>query len=118
MGVNLGDTGEIARAVMIPPTSPPDTHVLVYRMGADRKLIYRADLGFFTGYFLRKGFHFILAVLGAFAIQLPWLILTDIYLINMPLAIVSKLVIALIISDILWATIALFSYRKIQTVVK
>jgi len=74
-----------------------------YAMGNPYILIGNALLGFFTGLFLRKGFHTVPAVWLAYAIQLPWLILTDYYLLHLPLPLIENLAIALLLSNTLWA---------------
>ena len=63
-------------------------------------------LGGFTGFFLRYKINIVLAVLAAYLIQLPWLWVTDIYLAGMPVRVVKGIVIALLLSNLLWALIA------------
>ncbi len=72
-------------------------------MGNPYLLIGNALLGFFTGLFLRKGFRTVPAVWLAYAIQLPWLILSDYYLVHLPLPLIKGLAIALFVSNTLWA---------------
>lgn len=74
-----------------------------YAMGNPYLLIGNTLLGFCTGYFLRKGFRMLSAVWLAYAAELPWLILTDYYLINLPLPFIGNLAIALFVSNTLWA---------------
>lgn len=62
-------------------------------------------LGFFVGFFLRKGIHAILAVGLAYAIQLPWLIFSDYYLAHLSWPFIQGLVIALFLSNIFWAAV-------------
>lgn len=69
-------------------------------------LVGNVILGFFTGVFFRKGLHPVLSVMSAFAVQLPWLWVSDIYWAHMPQAAVEKIVIALLVSNLLWALIA------------
>jgi uncharacterized membrane protein len=64
-------------------------------------LVGNAILGFFVGVFARYGMNTIIAVLLAYSIQLPWLIITDFYLIHMPMQILLNLVFALLVSDII-----------------
>lgn len=71
-------------------------------------------LGTFTGILFRKGFDLILSVIVAYLIQLPFLWITDVYIIGMPSELVTKIVIALLISNIFWAVIAKYSYPKIK----
>lgn len=74
-------------------------------------------LGTLFGLFIRLKWNIILAVLTAYIIQMPWLWVTDIYLANMPVNVVKGAVIALFFSDILWAIIAKFTYKKIRKAV-
>ena len=67
-------------------------------------------LGFFTGVFAKR-IHIVLAVLAAFAIQLPWLYFTDLAA-GMPEAAVHGVIIALLFSNIVWAVFAGFAYKK------
>jgi len=71
-------------------------------------------LGGLFGLFIRLRWNVLLAVLTAYLIQLPWLIITDIYLAHMPVNIVKGIVIALLISNIFWATIAGWSSKHIR----
>jgi hypothetical protein len=74
-------------------------------------------LGTLFGLFIRLKWNVILAVLTAYIIQLPWLLYTDIYLINMPVNIVKGIVIALFVSNILWAAIAGLTWKKVKSIV-
>lgn len=74
-----------------------------YALGNPYILIGNALLGFCTGYFLRKGFRMLTAVWLAYAIQLPWLVLTDYYLVHLSLPFIRDLAIALLVSNTLWA---------------
>ena len=65
-----------------------------------------AILGFFTGLFYRKGFHPVLSALMAFGIQIPWLIVTDYYLVHLSPKFITTLIIALLISNVIWSFIA------------
>ncbi len=71
-------------------------------------------LGFFVGLFVKYGFNVILSVLLAFLIQLPWLVLTDFYLIHMPLKVIGMLVVALLVSNIIWAFVANYTYKPLK----
>ena len=63
-------------------------------------------LGFFAGLLIRRGMHALPAVWIAFLIQLPWLFVTDYYLMHLPMSFITALVIALAISNTLWALAA------------
>jgi len=71
-------------------------------------------LGFFTGLFVLKGMSIVKAVLFAFAIQLPWLIFSDVLIVGMPARIVGGIVIALLISNIIWSIASNYSYKSFQ----
>ena len=75
-------------------------------------------LGFMSGYFMRRGLGVILSVLLAFAIQLPWLYLSDVYLAGMPRALVVNIMIALFATNIVWATVARYTYKRIERLAK
>lgn len=74
-------------------------------------------LGTLFGLFVRLKWNLIIAALTAYAIQIPWLWVTDVYLANMPVKAVNGIVIALLFSDILWAVVAGLTYRKINKIV-
>jgi uncharacterized membrane protein len=74
-------------------------------------------LGGFTGIFVRHKWNIILAVLGAYTIQLPWLWFTDIHLAHMPVKVVQGIVIALLLSNILWAFVAGLTAKRIKKIV-
>lgn len=74
-------------------------------------------LGFMVGFFMRFGFGMIKAVIAAFVVQLPWLYLTDIYLIGMSSTVVYRLIIALLISNMVWAILAKFTTTQIKQVI-
>ena len=73
-------------------------------------------LGTFFAIFIRLKWNIILAVLTAYLIQLPWLWVTDIYLANMPVNIVKGVVVALLLSNILWAVVAKLTYKRIGNI--
>ena len=74
-------------------------------------------LGFFFGFFVKYRFNVILAALCAYLIQLPWLWVSDIYWVHMPLKAVQGAVIALFVSDILMAGLAGLSAKRIKGLV-
>jgi len=79
-------------------------------------LIGNMMLGFFVGFFVRLKWDIILAVLTAYLIQMPWLYYSDVYLAGMPVKVVYGVIIALLISDLLWGFFAKLSYKKINGV--
>lgn len=79
-------------------------------------VVGNALLGFLVGLFARYGMHTMLAVALAFLIQLLWLIPSDIYLAHLPLAVITGLVIALMVSNIIWAIVAESSVRPLKRI--
>lgn len=72
-------------------------------------------LGGIVGLLIKKfNFHVISAVLTAYLIQMPWLWVTDIYLAGMPMKVVNSIVVALLVSDLLWGSVALFTWKRIK----
>ncbi|MDO8340092.1 MAG: hypothetical protein Q7T16_05555 [Candidatus Burarchaeum sp.] len=64
-------------------------------------------LGGLTGYlYMCRRWHMVFAVLAAFAVQLPWLYYSDIYLAHMPVKAVEGIIVALMISNLMMALIA------------
>lgn len=70
-----------------------------------------AILGFFTGLFIRRGMNTVLAAFSAFLIQLPWLVVTDHYLVGLPMSFIVPLVFTLAATDILWASCAHYTAK-------
>jgi len=68
-------------------------------------LVGNAILGFSVGYFAQRT-SLPKAVLLGFAFQLPWLILTDLFLIGMPLSVLVMLIASLAVSNTIWALVA------------
>ena len=69
-------------------------------------LFGNALLGFFTGHFTEKGFRPVVAVMLAFAIQLPWLVVTDYLFIGLSWSFIGALVLSLAVSNLVWAVAA------------
>jgi hypothetical protein len=81
-------------------------------------VVGNAILGFFVGLFARYGVHTVVAVLFAYAIQLPWLVLTDLYLVGLSYAFVMSLVIALSLSNLIWAVLAHYTANPLKGLVQ
>lgn len=77
-------------------------------------IIGNAILGFFVGLFVRYKMHTVIAAMLAYLIQLPWLVLTDYYLVNLPMGFIWGLIIALAISDVMWAIVAHYTAKPIR----
>ena len=75
-------------------------------------------LGFFFGLFVRYRLNIIIAVILAYSIQIPWLILTDYYLVNLPMSFILKLILALAISNLIWAIVAYYTAKPIKNLLK
>ncbi len=73
-------------------------------------------LGFFAGLFAKR-MHVVLAVLAAFAIQVPWLYFTDL-LVGMPEPVVRGVIVALLFSNVVWALAAATIYKRIGKVIQ
>lgn len=71
-------------------------------------------LGFFVGLFTRYKLHTIIAVLLAYIVQLPWLIITDYYFAHLPVTFIKPLIVALLISNSVWALVAHYSIKPIR----
>ncbi len=81
-------------------------------------LVGNAILGAACGLLVQRGVHLILAAIIAFAVQLPWLWATDVYLVHMPEKIVTNIAIALFAGNLLWATIASAAHKKAEALLK
>jgi len=64
-----------------------------------------ALLGFFTAYLYTRTTPF-RAAMGAYAIQLPYLVATDVFLVGMPFAVVAGIVLTLFAENIICAFVA------------
>ena len=73
-------------------------------------------LGFFAGAFAKK-VNIVFAVLAAFAMQVPWLYVTDL-LAGMPEAAVQGAIIALLFSNIFWAALAGLVFKRIRALIQ
>jgi hypothetical protein len=64
-----------------------------------------ALFGLLTGIFYNKTNKIILSVLLAFLCEVPWLILTDYYLVHLSAEFIIKLIIVLFLANVLWAAL-------------
>ncbi|MCX5828319.1 MAG: ECF transporter S component [Deltaproteobacteria bacterium] len=69
-------------------------------------MIGNGILGFFTGWFLRRGIRPLFAVWMAFCLQLLWLIPADYFLAGLSVSFIQNLVLILFLSNTLWAVVA------------
>ena len=89
-----------------------------FMMGNPYIIAGNAILGFFTGLFVKYRMHTVIAVMLAYAVQLPWLILTDYYLVHLSAGFIKALVIALALSNLVWGTVAHYSKNAIEKALK
>ena len=71
-------------------------------------------LGWMTGVFIRKSWKIIPSVILAFACQLPWLIVSDYYFMQMPAAFIAKLILVLFLGNLTWALLIHLSMNPIK----
>lgn len=68
-------------------------------------IIGNALLGFFIGIFIRLKYSVIISVLLAYLVQLPWLFVSDYFLMGLPINFIFKLSLALLFSNFIWALV-------------
>ena len=76
-------------------------------------LVGNALFGLLIAVFYKKSNKIVLSVLLAYLCELPWLILTDYYLVHLPAAFIAKLVVVLFLANILWAVLINISIKRI-----
>jgi len=81
-------------------------------------LIGNAILGFFVGLFIQYNVGLFWSILLAYCIQLPWLVLTDYFLIHMPLPVLEKLILSLWISNMIWGVTTKMMIKPIKNALK
>lgn len=69
-------------------------------------MIGNGILGFFAGWFIRRGIRVLFAVWIAFCLQLLWLIPTDYFLAGLSTSFIQNMVLMLFLSNTLWAVVA------------
>jgi uncharacterized membrane protein len=77
-------------------------------------LMGNALFGLLIAVFNKKSNKIVLSVLLAYLCELPWLILTDYYLVHLPSAFIAKLVVVLFLANILWAVLINISIKRIR----
>ncbi len=87
-------------------------------MGNPYIVIGNIILGIVAGVLIRKGVGIVPAAMAGFAVQIPWIWVTDVYLMKMPVAIVTGIIFTLLLSNLIWATAAKFTFKKIAKVVE
>jgi uncharacterized membrane protein len=76
-----------------------------FLLGNPYLIVGNALFGLLTGIFYNKTNKIILSVLLAFLCELPWLILTDYYLVHLSAEFITKLIIVLLLANVLWAAL-------------
>jgi hypothetical protein len=77
-------------------------------------LIGNAILGLATGYFVRRGHSYLFSALLGFAIQIPWIVATDFFLMNLPVSFVGGILFTLTLTNALWAVAAAMSTAPLK----
>jgi hypothetical protein len=77
-------------------------------------IVGNALLGAVAGLLIKRGISAVPAIWLAYAVQLPWLILTDTYLVGLPAPFIKALVIGLFISNTVWALVAQFGTAPLR----
>jgi len=77
-------------------------------------LVGNALFGMLAGIFYKKTGSIIISVLLAFVCELPWLILSDYYLVHLPALFIAKLVIVLFLANVLWAVLINLSIKPLR----
>jgi hypothetical protein len=87
-------------------------------MGNPYLIAGNAILGLTAGYFMSKGWETILSALLAFVIQAAWIWVSDVAFMGMPQVLVAKIMLALLVSNLIWATAAKFVGNRIARLFK
>ena len=77
-------------------------------------IVGNALLGGVAGLLLKRGIATVPAIWIAYALQLPWLIATDYFLVGLPAPFIKALVIGLFISNTVWALVAQFGTEPLR----
>lgn len=83
-------------------------------LGNPYLIVGNALFGVLVALFYKKTDNIILSVLLAYACELPWLILTDYYLVGLPAIFIARLVVVLFLANMFWASIMLLGMRPIR----
>ena len=83
-------------------------------LGNPYLIVGNALFGLLTGVFYKKTDKIILSVLLAFACELPWLIITDYYLVNLPAIFIGKLIVVLFLANVFWAALIHLNIKPLR----
>ncbi len=84
------------------------------KLGNPYVVVGNMVLGYAAGYLARRGWNPFRAAMTAYMIQLPWLVLTDIYLVGMSATAVSGVVVSLAASNMALAIFAGKSRQELK----
>ena len=87
-------------------------------MGNPYIVIGNIILGTTAAIMMKKGIGIIPAAMTGFAVQIPWIWVTDVYFMKMPANIVAMLIVALLFSNLIWAIAAKFTFKKIAKAIE
>ena len=77
-------------------------------------LVGNALFGLLIAVFYKKSGKILSSVMLAYLCELPWLILTDYYLVRLPLIFIAQLVVVLFLANILWAALLQISIKHLR----
>ncbi|MGD0022729.1 MAG: hypothetical protein ABSC54_10555 [Smithellaceae bacterium] len=77
-------------------------------------LVGNALFGLLLAVFYKKNDKIVPSVLLAYLCELPWLILTDYYLVHLPLIFIAQLVVVLFLANVLWAVLINMGLKQIR----
>ena len=83
-------------------------------LGNPYVIVGNALFGAMTALFYKKTGKLVLAALLAYLVQLPWLILTDYYLVNLSANFITRLVVVQLLGNILWAALIQLNIRPLK----
>lgn len=87
-------------------------------LGNPYLIVGNALFGLLIGVFYKNTNKIILSVLLAFACELPWLIITDYYLVNLPAIFIARLVVVLFLANVLWAALINLSIKPLRKLLR
>jgi len=77
-------------------------------------LVGNALFGLLIAVFYKKNDKIVPSVLLAYLCELPWLILTDYYLVHLSSTFIAKLILVLFLANVLWAVLINISMKQIR----
>jgi hypothetical protein len=77
-------------------------------------IVGNALFGLLVAMFYKKSNKILLSVILAYLCELPWLILTDYYLVRLPTVFIARLVVVLFLVNILWALLIDIGIKQIR----